>query len=519
MKPIVLVAILTLLLFPSRSGAQAYNYTDVTVLDAKNMIDSNPHLLVLDVRNQSEYVTGHIRNAKLIPLFELEDPANLTLVLQELNKTDEILVYCRAGVRSTMASEILVNNGFMHIYNMLGGILNWTSAGYPTYVNYPSIQEAVNNATEGTRLFVASGVYYEQLTLNKSLAIVGENRETTVIDANGTGSVVQMETDNASISGFTIRNSGCYCQGYSGVRVSHHQNINITDDKITQDGWAVGLDSTRDVVVASNEIANNSYGLYLGNSSGNIISGNYIGASVQYGIWLGNSSDNSILHNNFVGNKYQVFATIYSYGNVWNDTVEGNFWSNYTGVDEDHDGIGDAPYFIESYANSTDYHPLMGMFSSFDTALGTSVDVVSNSTVDDFEYLDANGTIKMHVSNSSATQTYGFCRIRIPNELMNVTSLQVIIDDGQTATLLPNYTVYANMNQTWIYFAYTHSTHEIVIIPELQPVTAILLLMIASLCAFIPYKGKRIKLHAHHTLSPRTTTHVPPCARAHAKGS
>jgi len=104
---------------------RAEGYTNVTVSEARSMIDSNPSLTVLDVRTQSEYDSGHIKNAKLIPVTELEER------LDELSKTDEILVYCRSGVRSQTASQILVDNGFLHVYNMLGGISAWISEGCP----------------------------------------------------------------------------------------------------------------------------------------------------------------------------------------------------------------------------------------------------------------------------------------------------------------------------------------------------------------------------------------------------
>lgn len=51
--------------------ALAQSYVNVSVQQAKAMIDSNPSLIILDVRNQSEYDAGHIRNAKLIPLWNL----------------------------------------------------------------------------------------------------------------------------------------------------------------------------------------------------------------------------------------------------------------------------------------------------------------------------------------------------------------------------------------------------------------------------------------------------------------
>jgi len=103
-------------------------YTNVSVSEAKQMIDTNPDLVKLDVRTEEEYNDGHIANAILIPVNELESR------LDELDKEKETLVYCRSGVRSATASQILVDNGFSNVYNMLGGIVAWTNEGYPIYI-------------------------------------------------------------------------------------------------------------------------------------------------------------------------------------------------------------------------------------------------------------------------------------------------------------------------------------------------------------------------------------------------
>jgi rhodanese-related sulfurtransferase len=96
----------------------------VNVSEAKQMIESNPDLAILDVRNLEEYESGHIENAVLIPVTELEER------IDELDKEKETLVYCRSGGRSATAGQILVDTGFSSVYNMLGGIMAWRNAGY-----------------------------------------------------------------------------------------------------------------------------------------------------------------------------------------------------------------------------------------------------------------------------------------------------------------------------------------------------------------------------------------------------
>mgnify|MGYP002395730737 CR=1 FL=1 len=117
------------------ASVRANPYTNVSVSAAKAMIDSNPNLVILDVRYLYEYEDGHIRNAILIPKDELAGR------LDELDKEKETLVYCRSGVRSAAACAILDANSFTSVYNMQGGILAWISVGYPIEIIFGVIWE------------------------------------------------------------------------------------------------------------------------------------------------------------------------------------------------------------------------------------------------------------------------------------------------------------------------------------------------------------------------------------------
>ena len=93
---------------------------DITVEEAHQMLEEKPEeTILLDVRTKKEYDSEHIPEAKHIPLPELGNR------IGELDKSKIIIVYCETGGRSRTASEILVQHGFEHVYNMLGGIKAW----------------------------------------------------------------------------------------------------------------------------------------------------------------------------------------------------------------------------------------------------------------------------------------------------------------------------------------------------------------------------------------------------------
>ncbi|MBU5466263.1 sulfurtransferase TusA family protein [Virgibacillus sp. MSJ-26] len=75
--------------------------------------------LILDVREAAEYAFGHIQGATSIPMGELESR------LEELDKEEEIYVICRTGKRSDLAAQLLANNGYKKVYNVLPGMNEW----------------------------------------------------------------------------------------------------------------------------------------------------------------------------------------------------------------------------------------------------------------------------------------------------------------------------------------------------------------------------------------------------------
>ncbi|MBI1281860.1 MAG: rhodanese-like domain-containing protein [Anaerolineaceae bacterium] len=80
--------------------------------------------LLVDVRTPDEFATGHIHGAVNIPLDTLETRLN------EVSRTEPVVVYCHSGNRSAKAAQILANAGYTRIYD-LGGINAWTEQGLP----------------------------------------------------------------------------------------------------------------------------------------------------------------------------------------------------------------------------------------------------------------------------------------------------------------------------------------------------------------------------------------------------
>lgn len=95
---------------------------DITVQELKERLDKGETLNLIDVREPHEYDADNL-GAKLIPL------GDLPYQLDELDglQDEEVIVHCRSGSRSAMAQQILEENGFNNVRNVIGGILAYRS--------------------------------------------------------------------------------------------------------------------------------------------------------------------------------------------------------------------------------------------------------------------------------------------------------------------------------------------------------------------------------------------------------
>ena len=103
---------------------------EISPQELKQKLESNTSVLLLDVREQSEYDLVHLEGARLIPLNTL--PHHVDSLLSD----QEIVVYCHHGQRSLYATAYLQQNGFSDVKNLIGGIDQWAIEIDPTLPRY-----------------------------------------------------------------------------------------------------------------------------------------------------------------------------------------------------------------------------------------------------------------------------------------------------------------------------------------------------------------------------------------------
>ena len=121
MKRIHALILAMLLILTGCGGTTVENaYHQISQEEAKEMMDTQ-EVIVLDVREQNEYDSGHIPNAVLLPVGTISE-GTAAAVIDELDTV--VLVYCRSGNRSKTASQALASLGYTNVYEF-GGINDW----------------------------------------------------------------------------------------------------------------------------------------------------------------------------------------------------------------------------------------------------------------------------------------------------------------------------------------------------------------------------------------------------------
>jgi parallel beta-helix repeat protein len=144
---------------------------------------------------------------------------------------------------------------------------NWSVDGSGG-ADFTGIQDAINNAKEGNTILVYSGVYYENVVVDKSVTVRGIGHP--VVDANGNNTAITLTADGITLVGFNATNAGS--SGWDvGIKVTSNNNT-ITGNNVRNNNWGgIGLyDSSNNNTITGNNICNNGgRGIHLYDSSNN----------------------------------------------------------------------------------------------------------------------------------------------------------------------------------------------------------------------------------------------------------
>jgi parallel beta-helix repeat protein len=166
--------------------------------------------------------------------------------------------------------------------------------------DFPKIQDAINNAADGDTVFVYFGTYAENVVVNRTISLIGQDKSATFIDGSGVAAVVKVLVDNVSISGFTIEN-GSYSQGGAGILLSRIHYASVTDNVIASSYVGVNLVNSSLNNVENNQVSSCNMSICLNYSDNDVIRGNILGNAMVAGIFLDGSFNNTVEANNVNG--------------------------------------------------------------------------------------------------------------------------------------------------------------------------------------------------------------------------
>lgn len=174
--------------------------------------------------------------------------------------------------------------------------------------DFRTIQEAVNAASTGDSVYVYAGIYRENVIINKTVTLNGQDRNTTIIDGGGGYAAVQVDADYVDVSFFTIRN------GSLGIVIESGSENTIRSNILTACAYGVEAITSGNIISGNVILNNTAYGIYVSGSNNNVVANNLVIGNGLYGVFITESSGNVLRNNSMTGSVYNFGVDGTDYG-------------------------------------------------------------------------------------------------------------------------------------------------------------------------------------------------------------
>ncbi|RJS80879.1 hypothetical protein CW713_07015 [Methanophagales archaeon] len=289
------------------SGADTGNYT----------------ILVLSPRIDGVY--GDSSYKYIDSILDLDGAGPELGAIDVSNKTKEEIVSTIKDVTIDQAgSDDLLWKGHLTVYQPKVIYVDDDFENDPANHRWNTIQKGINDANSGDMVYVYAGNYNENVILNKSITLQGEDRDNTIIDGGGNGDVINVTADNCMISEFTVQNGNC------GIMMYESSNNTVMSNNASSNNYGIDLKWSDNNNITNNTANFNSIGIHLFHSNNNMISNNILNLNEKYGIKLMDSSDyNTVSGNIASSNKIGITLSEALDNNILDNTITNNRFAIY----------------------------------------------------------------------------------------------------------------------------------------------------------------------------------------------
>ena len=262
------------------------------------------------------------------------------------------------------------------------------------YDHFDSVQDGINKILENGTVYVSNGIYYENIVINKSINLVGNDKVSTIIDGGKKWEVFKITSDNCTIKNINISNSG----SDAGVKILSNRNT-LTNNILYGNHYGIWIDTQSDNIISNNIISNNKNGIKLFGALNSIITANQISSNSDGGIILDSSNNVTVTDNVFQNNGIIILGALFAWNThvIKNNTANDKYiyyYKNETGITVPNDA------FQVILANCSDFEIKNNNFENI--MIGVLIGYSSNVRIESNTFQSNNqSAIKLYSSDNN----------------------------------------------------------------------------------------------------------------------
>lgn len=285
--------------------------------------------------------------------------------------------------------------------------------------HFDKIQDAINKASIGDRIIVYEGTYEENILIEKSISLFGEDVDQVIIDGGNEESVVTIDSSNVDFSTFTIKNSGMNATDAGIKMTASSKNCQIVENRITDCIYGLYVDRCDNTLFAQNYIFETRNATFFISSDDNTIEYNHVYNNEMHGIFLNRTCANNLIQQNIVYDN--GWYGIYLNDDCRDNTVSDNkvYENRNTGI-RIEDSVSNTLVSTNEIFMNTNY----GVF-----VVGTQTEITKNKVTGNEKhgiFLFADDSTLVLNNNASDNMLDG---IRMQNSTSNIVKSNKLINN------------------------------------------------------------------------------------------